>query len=388
LSDEFLLPTLVPSQHHSPNTIPFHLSNEAPMNTPEPRPTLPTVHGSTAAASAPHHPATPKEAPTVLILGAAGRFGAAATQAYAEAGWRVLAQARRPLPGLPASAQAVAVDLADTAALAAAARGAGTVVYAVNPLYTRWPTDLLPLARLGMDVAERLGATFLLPGNVYNYGADLPARLREDTPQRAATRKGRLRIELENELAQRAQQGRLRSTVLRAGDFYGCAAGTWLDLAIVKSLRQGKLVYPGPLDRPHAWAYLPDLARAAVALSLREQAGARTPTFTTRHFAGHSPTGAELLAALGRAADALGLQPAAGFRHAGLPWGFIRIAGLVVPMMRELAEMAYLWERPHTLDGSALAHAIGTQPATPLDAALRHTLVAMGFATAPGLAPV
>ena len=39
---------------------------------------------------------TPRAAPnarTVLVLGANGRFGAAATQAFAEAGWRVIAKA-------------------------------------------------------------------------------------------------------------------------------------------------------------------------------------------------------------------------------------------------------------------------------------------------------
>ena len=34
---------------------------------------------------------------TVLILGANGRFGAAAVKAFADAGWRVLAQALRDL---------------------------------------------------------------------------------------------------------------------------------------------------------------------------------------------------------------------------------------------------------------------------------------------------
>ena len=38
-------------------------------------------------------------------------------------------------------------------------------------------------------------------------------------------------------------------------------------VAIVKALAKGKLVYPGPLDRAHAWAYLPDLAQAFVAVT-------------------------------------------------------------------------------------------------------------------------
>ena len=69
----------------------------------------------------PLRPTAGEQPPTVLILGARGRLGLAATRAFAQAGWQVLAQVR---PGaqratLPAIAgvwwMPVAVD--DTAAL-------------------------------------------------------------------------------------------------------------------------------------------------------------------------------------------------------------------------------------------------------------------------------
>ena len=85
--------------------------------------------------------------PTVLVLGANGRFGAAAVNAFAAAGWRVLAQLRRaPSRPLPSGASALTLALADSDALAAAAGGAGCVIYAVNPVYTRWDAEALPLA--------------------------------------------------------------------------------------------------------------------------------------------------------------------------------------------------------------------------------------------------
>jgi len=315
--------------------------------------------------------------PGVLILGANGRFGAAAVSAFAAAGWRVLAQARRAPSSLPAGARHVATAIEDTAALATEAAGARAVVYAVNPPYTQWARQALPLARAGMDVAQRLGATFMLPGNVYNFGTSMPPLLREDTPQRADTRKGRIRRDLEAELAARAQRG-LRSVVLRAGDFFGGGSGSWLDLVIVRSLRAGKLVYPGPLERAHAWAYLPDLARAFVRLAARDGCAAATRL----HFAGHTLTGAELLAGLERAAGRIGIVPPRGWRHGAMPWPIIRAGGLVVPMWRELAEMAYLWRVPHALDGTALCAAIGEPTRTPLDAALSATLAGLGFAGA------
>ena len=322
-------------------------------------------------------------APTVLILGANGRFGAAAVQAFAAAGWRVLAQMRRaPATPLPPGAQAIEIALADTAALAARAAAARTVVYAVNPLYTRWDTEALPLFRLGLDVAQRLGASFMLPGNVYNFGEGMPALLTPDTPEQPSTAKGHQRCAMEGELQARAAQG-LNGVVIRAGDFYGCGSGSWLDQAIVKDIAKGKLVYPGPLDLPHAWAYLPDLARAFVAVAAKAPQG-----FTRLHFAGHTFTGRELLAHIEAAAADLGLRPAAGWRHASMPWSLIRAVGSVYPLWRELARMGYLWRVPHALDGAALHAVAGALPATAPRTALRQALIDLDLGHAhPAAAP-
>ena len=352
------------------------------MTTPRPAPNpSPSAEAAKAAeaAEAGHAPRTAAQADgrrTVLVLGAGGRIGAACVQAFAQAGWRVLAQARRPLPGLPEGAVALAAGLEDTDALVRAAAGARAVVHAVNPPYTEWDASLLPLARLGMDVAERLGARFMLPGNVYGFGSGMPEVLAEDTPMRPDTAKGRLRVALEDEMA--ARPG-LRSVVIRAGDFFGAGTGSWIDLAVVRSIARGRLVYPGPPDRVHAWAYLPDLARAFVAVAGRDD----LPRVERLHFAGHSPTGAELLAAVERAAGTLGIAPARGWRRGGMPWPLLRAAGVFVPMLRELSRMAYLWSVPHRLDGTRLERAVGPLPRTPLDDALLASLRALGHGTAP-----
>jgi nucleoside-diphosphate-sugar epimerase len=321
---------------------------------------------------------------TVLILGANGRFGSAAVRAFAAAGWKVLAQVRRaPVAPLPAGAVAVNVALDDAAALTTAAKGVRAVVYAVNPLYTRWEAEVMPLARQGLAVAERLGARFMLPGNVYNFGAGMPALLRLDTPQRPTTTKGRQRCEFEAEIAERAARGRLQGVVIRAGDFYGSGSGSWLDLVIAKGLARGRLVYPGPLDLAHAWAYLPDLAQAFERVASR----AGTEAFESLHFEGHTLTGRELLALIETAAGDLGVHPARGWRHGNLPWGLIRVGGMVYPLWRELARMSYLWRVPHALDGSALAAAVGPLPTTPPMNAMRQTLIALGLAAKPAPVP-
>lgn len=316
--------------------------------------------------------------PTVLVLGANGRFGCAAATAFAAAGWTVLAQVRRdPTPALPAGAIPVRVALGDTDTLVASggSHGIDVVVHAINPIYTRW-SEAMPSLDAGLAVARRTGAFFMLPGTVYNYGASMPPVLHESTPQRPTTQKGEIRVAMEERIAAAAAAGGFASCVVRAGDFYGAGTGNWFDQAIVKSLAGGKLVYPGPLDVPHAWAYLPDLARAFVRVAEHAARG----SFSTWHFAGDTLTGAELLAAVEAAATDLGLAPPTGWRRGGMPWSLIRLVGLVYPMWRELARMAYLWDVPHALDGRALDALPGDATSTPLPVALRESLRALGLA--------
>ncbi len=312
---------------------------------------------------------------TVLILGAAGRLGYALTQAFSKAGWRVVAQARRAAEaGWPAGVEHTTTPLQETDQLCATA-GPTTraVVYAVNPVYTRWAQDLLPWARLGMDVAQGLDALFMLPGNVYSLGQGMPPEITAQTPVSPTTTKGRLRADLETEMQARGAQG-LHSTVLRAGDFFGSGRGSWFDLVITKSIQRGRLVYPGPLGVQHPWAYLPDLAQAFVRLAEQND----LPVFSEFQFAGRAITGEEFLTALASAATTLGLTPTKGFKTGQMPWRLIRWGSVLVPLWRELVEMEYLWRVPHALDGRDLQQQIGELPCTPLVQALTQSLLDLG----------
>jgi len=306
----------------------------------------------------------------VLVLGANGRLGAAVMTAFEAAGWECAGQVRRA-PQRRGKSRWLEIPLEDPAALAQAAGRIDCVVHAVNPPYPQWHAHALPLARHALDIARRLGALLLFPGNVYNFGAGMPTLLTETTPQEPTARKGRVRVGIEAMLREGARSG-ARCAILRAGDFFGGGQGAWFDLIIARPLAQGKAVYPGRLDIAHAWAYLPDLARAFVAL-----AGERTrlAPFEVCHFPGHAPTGAQLLAAMSGWARARGLlAPGKELEVKGLPWPLLRIGGALVPMWRELAEMRYLWDVPHRLDGTRLRALVGDLPQTPLQQAVEAAL--------------
>lgn len=311
---------------------------------------------------------------TVLILGAAGRIGQTLASAFADAGWAVRAQARKALPTQLAThprVQAIRCDAFDRAALGEAARGAHVVVHALNPLYTEWDKLALPLADVALAVARDSGALLMLPGNVYNFGREMPALLKTSTPERGDTPKARIRIETEARMA--AEPG-LNSVVIRAGDFFGGSGrGSWFDMGLASAIGKGKFIYPAGLDTIHAWAYLPDLAQAFVRVAERH---AQLRGFHRLHFAGHAITGEQMRSAM-EAATGHALRPA------NLPWGVMRLASFLMPMWREMLVMRYLWQRPHQLDDSALRTLIGPLPQTPLKQAVTASLGELGLLPQP-----
>jgi nucleoside-diphosphate-sugar epimerase len=306
-------------------------------------------------------------APSVLILGANGRFGSVVAQTFAAAGWRVRVQARSIRANWPKGIEAVQADAMQADALCRVAQGVDVIVNALNPLYTEWDRLARPLAANALEAAKASGALLMFPGNIYNFGSALPAELHVDTPQVGNTSKARIRIEIEQQMREAAAVG-VKSVVVRAGDFFGGEGrGTWFDLVIVKSLAKGKMVYPGALDLRRAWAYLPDLAETFVRLAARRGDLHGASCF---HFAGHSLTGAELHGALEHASGRI--------LHVGrLPWGLIRLAASVAPMPRALMEMRYVWQRSHVLEDSALRARLGDVPTTPLPQALAAALTAL-----------
>jgi nucleoside-diphosphate-sugar epimerase len=298
----------------------------------------------------------------VLVLGATGRFGAAASEAFQKAGWTVIAQVR---PGSAARAPrgTQVLEAIDRPAVVEAARGTDIVVHALNPLYTNWHRLALPMAYSAIEAAEASGATLMFPGNVYNYGAGMPALIDETTAMHPTSRKGELRVMIEERMREASERG-VRTIILRSGDFFGGGRGSWLDLVIAKDIGRGRLTYPGPLDVVHEWAYLPDLVAALVRLaSVREKLGA----FEAFGFPGHAVTGRDFTDAIKKAVRRdLQIKP--------MSWWLIHTLRRIVPMSRELSEMAYLWQEPHRIAGAKLKSVIGEVPHTSLNDAVARAL--------------
>ncbi|MBU3739622.1 MAG: sugar nucleotide-binding protein [Rhodoferax sp.] len=313
---------------------------------------------------------------TVLILGARGRFGWAAAQAFAAAGWRVVAQVRPGRAGRQTPrVEWLGVDPTDVPELLRAVPRAAVVVHALNPPYVEaaWRTQAAAFLTAAIRISQALGARLMMPGNVYNFGIGMPPELSEDTPQCAHTPMGRVRVALE---AQLAASG-VPAVVVRAGDFFGSGQGSWFDRMLVRDLRRGRVSWPSESGTATPWAYLPDLARTFVELAQREQ---DLPRFEVLHFAGHQLAREQWREVLtGVAREQAWLAPGDRLSERSLPWGLLRAVAPVSPPLRALTRMHYLHQRPHALVNARLVDRLGAEPHTPLRLAVRHALADLGW---------
>ncbi|MEZ5999931.1 NAD-dependent epimerase/dehydratase family protein [Hyphomonas sp.] len=312
---------------------------------------------------------------TALILGATGGAGYEIAEALHRRGWQIRALSRRPDYGRTLLPYAdwlkgdamIAGDVTD------AAINADLIVHAVNPPgYRNWRGLALPMLDNTIAAAKATGARIMFPGTVYNYGPDAFPLLKETDPQNPRTRKGKIRVEMEDRLQQSAGQG-VRVLIVRAGDFFGphSTGNSWLSAGIVKPGKPVKSVtLPGRNGVGHAWAYLPDYGEAVARLVGKD---AELSSFESFHFAGHwFGDGQEFANEIRRAAGA----PDAPVR--GFPWVLVQAFSPFVRLFRELAEMKYLWDVPVQLDNRKLVQCLGEEPHTPIRAALLVTLEAMG----------
>ena len=144
----------------------------------------------------------------VLVLGATGGIGGEVARQMSASGWEVCAltrdvdKARRENSTL----SWLKGDALNRQDVLAAARGCAVIVHAVNPPgYRNWAELVLPMIDNSIAAAIAEGATIVLPGTVYNFGPDAFPVLHEDSPQHPQTRKGAIRVQLEQRLQRYVQ---------------------------------------------------------------------------------------------------------------------------------------------------------------------------------------
>ena len=310
-----------------------------------------------------------------VIVGA-GPVGRATAVQLASEGHDVLLVSRSGRGPAIDGARRAAADAADAGRLTALATGAVALYNCINPpSYDVWTTYWPPVAAAFLEAAERTGATLVTASCLYGYGP-VDGPMVEGMPDAATGTKARIRAGMWADARAAHEAGRIAAVEVRGSDYLG----PWIASAHIPQVTpralsgKGVRVF-GRTDQPHSFTDVRDMGRALAAVAQEPRTWGRVwhaPTNAPR-------TQAETVADICRAA---GREPVS---VRAWPKALLTVGGRFVPLLRELRETVYQFERPYVLDSSAIARELGLEP-TPWPEVCRAT--ALGAEPVPAdLAP-
>ena len=266
-------------------------------------------------------------------------------------------------PGLmPVDVEMAKADVADPTQAATAASGASVVYQALNPPYHLWHEFFPALQAAALSAAKTANAGFVSIENLYMYDSSKP--MTETSPVAPVSRKGALRQKMAEEVMAAHARGEVRTTALRASDYYGPGVlASALGERVFGNLVAGKKAQlTGSTRMPHSFSYIEDVGLAAAALGTHDKA------FGQVWMAPHAPakTQGQLVE---EACRVLGVEP----RMSAVSPLMMRVVGLFVPAARASVEMMYEFTAPFVVDSSRIEREFSLS-ATPISAAIERTI--------------
>jgi nucleoside-diphosphate-sugar epimerase len=304
----------------------------------------------------------------VLVIGASGGMGyAIVKELVSRETFQIVAFARtqsklEKLFGNDSNVIVHPGDVFNVEELRAAAHGAEIIFHALSVPYHEWEARQPVLLNNILSVAKEVDAKLVVVDNIYAYGRADGEKVREDFPKRPHTKKGKIRLQLENMV----RQSGVQFLIAHFPDFYGpYAENTLLHETFKRVVQNKKTMFVGNPEIPREFIYTPDGAKALVELSLRNHTYGQNWNVPGAGLI----TGNEILQILRRWGYSKGMSSVNRF--------MVRMAGLFNKDMREYVEMFYLNEHPVVLSGEKLEKELGQIPRTPYETGIIKTLEAL-----------
>ena len=274
-------------------------------------------------------------------------------------------QRKRPA-NLPAAATFMTCDVLNADDVKRSLAGARQAVVTIGFEYTgkiwrsHWPRAIANL----LAAAEAASVRIVQIDNMYMYGPQDVA-LHEDMPLTTYGVKPAVRAEVTRLWQAAARAGRVRWAALRAPDFYGPGVRNShmgdTGLVPVAAGKSAQLLMAP--DLPHAFAYVPDIGRAAVTL-LDAPDDAFNQVWHVPCAPAISP---RQMLQIG--AEAAGVK----LKVMALPSLVLQLLGILAQPMRELSEMRFTWNRPYHVDATKFARRFWSD-ATPFESGIPATI--------------
>jgi len=212
--------------------------------------------------------------------------------------------------------------------------------YNIKVWQDKWPK----LMRATIDACIKYKAKLVFFDNVYMYDKNAIPHMTENSVINPPSKKGAVRKEIADMLLNEVKSGKLTALIARSADFYGPNNDKSFLIEIVyKNIKKGKK--PNWLidaNKKHSFTYTPDAAKATALLGNTVDAYNQVWHLPTDK---NTLTGKEMVALF---AKEMNVETKISI----LPLWLLKILGLFIPIMKEMPEMMYQYDRDYFFDSS------------------------------------
>ena len=249
-------------------------------------------------------------------------------------------------------------NLSDISQLDKAIEGSEVVYLLVGFDYNLkvWQKNWPKLMRATIDACIKHNAKLVFFDNVYLYDLQAIPYMTEDSKINPPSKKGKVRKEIAEMLLAGVKTGKLTALIARSADFYGPNnEKSFLIETVYKNLKKGKkAMWFGSIDKKHSFTYTPDAAKATAILGNTPEAYNQLWHLPTNS---NTPTVRELTSLFSK-------EMKAKDKISVLPIWFLKVLGLFIPVMREMPEMMYQYDRDYIFDSSKFNKRFNFHPTT------------------------
>src|ERR1035437_8888081 len=279
------------------------------------------------------------------ILGANGTIGSVLTKELVNYTDKIRLVSRNPRK-VNESDELFPADLSNPAFVDQAVEGSDIVYLVLGFDYNlkvweeKWPT----LMSATINACIKHNARLVFFDNVYMYDINAISHMTEESAYNPPSRKGAVRKQISQMLMDEVKAGKLMALIARSADFYGPGNDkSFANEMVYKNFLKGRRAnWFIDADKKHSFTYTPDAAKATALLGNTDDAyntiwhlPTDKNTLTGREFV-------ELFSREMKVANKLFVMPL---------W-LIRIVGIFVPVIKEMPEMMYQYDRDYFFDSS------------------------------------
>ena len=249
-------------------------------------------------------------------------------------------------------------DLTDREQLFGAVENSEIVYVTVGFAYNIkvWKREWPPFIKNMLDACLQNNSKLVFFDNVYAIGGDNVSHITENSPISPSSKKGEVRAQVDRLILESIEKKGLNVIIARSADFFSDVKGNSMVMNLIyDNLVKGKKAqWLCDATKVHSMSYTPDLAAGTAILG-------NTPDAYNQIW--NLPTDTEKITGAGWV-NLFAAEMGTGNEYQVLPNWLMKALGLFIPIMKELPEMNYQYDRDYFFDSSKFNNHFNYTPTT------------------------